>query len=323
MEFKVDQYTQRLNQAIDALDLEGNPPELYDPIRYIMSLGGKRIRPILCLLAADLFEGNESQATLAALSIEVFHNFTLVHDDIMDEAPLRRGKKTVHEKWNRDIAILSGDVMFVKAYDLLLATNSPKLPVLIKLFNTTAVEVCEGQQLDMNFETTETVSIENYIRMIELKTSVLLACSLKMGALISDANEVDANHLYDFGKNLGIAFQIQDDLLDAYGDPTKFGKRVGGDIISNKKTYLLLTALEAASVSQKSKLLHLFKETNQELKISETKSLFEELGVPDKTERAIAQYYESALQSLEKISIAKEKKTPLRDLAKQIMDRTH
>lgn len=319
----LEPYIKRLNNAIQELNLEGDPAELYEPIRYIMALGGKRIRPILCLIAADLFDGDQEKATIAALSIEVFHNFTLVHDDIMDEAPLRRGQMTIHEKWNRDIAILSGDVMFVKAYELLVSTNSPYLVDLLRLFNQTAIEVCEGQQLDMNFESEKQVVLDRYLKMIELKTSVLLACSLKMGAIISGAAKEDAKHIYEFGRNLGIAFQIQDDYLDVYGDPDKFGKRVGGDIISNKKTFLLLSAIENASQNQLNKFQELARLSDHNKKVEETKALFEELGIPKKTEQAIESYYLLALEHLDKIKISEERKLPLKELSKQIMGRSY
>ena len=314
-------YTELLEQEIKNLGINGSPKELYDPINYILSLGGKRIRPALCLLAADLFEGNIQEAKYAALSVEVFHNFTLVHDDIMDEAPIRRGQATVHEKWNRDIAILSGDVMLVKAYELIAKLDASHLPGVLKLFNKTAIEVCEGQQMDMNFEIAKGVTISEYIRMIELKTSVLLACSLKMGALISDASEKDANLLYEFGRNLGIAFQIQDDLLDAYGDPEKFGKRVGGDIISNKKTYLLLTAVEKADQKQSNNLFNLLnqKDIEEQEKVNSIKVIYNSIGVPELANQAIKSYYDMAIDSLAAIDVKEARKESLRSLAQQIM----
>lgn len=316
-------YVELLEKEIKSLNISGSPKELYDPINYILSLGGKRIRPALCLLATDLFQGDIQEAKYAALSVEVFHNFTLVHDDIMDEAPIRRGQATVHEKWNRDIAILSGDVMFVKAYELLSKLDVKHLPDVFKLFNQTAIEVCEGQQMDMNFETDKEVAISQYIKMIELKTSVLLACSLKMGALISDATKEDADLIYEFGRNLGIAFQIQDDLLDVYGDPEKFGKRVGGDIISNKKTYLLLTAIEKANDSQLSNLKDLLNQNDfkDEEKVEAMKALYNEIGIPKLTEQAIQSYYDIAIQSLDAIQVESNRKEALKILAQQIMQR--
>jgi geranylgeranyl diphosphate synthase type II len=316
-------YAKFLEQKILELEISGSPKELYEPISYILSLGGKRIRPALCLLATDLFGGDIQETKYAALSVEVFHNFTLVHDDIMDEAPIRRGQATVHEKWNRDIAILSGDVMFVKAYELISKLNSKHLPSVFKLFNQTAIEVCEGQQMDMNFETSEIVSIEEYIKMIELKTSVLLACSLKMGALISDATEKDANLIYEFGRNLGIAFQIQDDLLDVYGDPEKFGKRVGGDIVSNKKTYLLLTAIEKADQEQLANINNLLTQSKfeEEVKVEAMKSVYNKIGIPKLSAKAIQFYYDLAISSLDAIEVEGSRKKPLRLLAQQIMQR--
>lgn len=317
------EYTKLLQQEIEQLSISGEPKELYDPINYILSLGGKRIRPALCLLGTDLFDGDIQEAKHAAICVEVFHNFTLVHDDIMDEAPIRRGKPTVHEKWNRDIAILSGDVMFVKAYELLSKLDPKHLPEVFKLFNKTAIEVCEGQQMDMNFENAKEVAISQYIKMIELKTSVLLACSLKMGAIIANSSEKDAELIYEFGRNLGIAFQIQDDLLDAYGDPEKFGKRVGGDIISNKKTYLLLTAIEKASEAQLEKLKDLLNQSEFEdqEKVDAMKAVYNEIGIPKLTENAIQEYYDIAMQSLSAIGVKDGKKQNLRLLAQQIMQR--
>ena len=239
----------------------------------------------------------------------------------MDEAPIRRGQATVHEKWNRDIAILSGDVMLVKAYELIAKLDASHLPGVLKLFNKTAIEVCEGQQMDMNFEIAKGVTISEYIRMIELKTSVLLACSLKMGALISDASEKDANLLYEFGRNLGIAFQIQDDLLDAYGDPEKFGKRVGGDIISNKKTYLLLTAVEKADQKQSNNLFNLLnqKDIEEQEKVNSIKVIYNSIGVPELANQAIKSYYDMAIDSLAAIDVKEARKESLRSLAQQIM----
>lgn len=312
-----------LEREINNLGFTGSPKELYNPINYILSLGGKRIRPALCLLATDLFQGDIEEAKYAALSIEVFHNFTLVHDDIMDEAPIRRGQATVHEKWNRDIAILSGDVMFVKAYELLSNIEVKHLPAVFKLFNKTAIEVCEGQQMDMNFETAKEVSIPEYIRMIELKTSVLLACSLKMGALISNSSEKDAELIYEFGRNLGIAFQIQDDLLDAYGDPEKFGKRVGGDIISNKKTFLLLTASAKANENQLKILNNLLSQIDfdDKVKVDAMKDIYNEMGIPKLAEKTIQDYYDLAMNSLDDIQVDSERKESLIALAQQIMQR--
>ena len=251
---KIVYYIETVNQALDSLSLDKEPKELYDPIKYTLDLGGKRIRPALLLLANDLFGGTDDKAINSALAIEVFHNFTLVHDDIMDDAPLRRGKDTVYKKWDTNIAILSGDVMLVQAIQLLSKNNHAHLHDVLNIFNTTAIQVCEGQQMDMNFETSSSVAIDDYLKMIELKTAVLVAASLKIGAILGQASSDSSHHIYEFGKNLGIAFQLMDDILDLYGNPEKVGKRVGGDVIANKKTYLLLKAQELATGKTKKDL---------------------------------------------------------------------
>jgi geranylgeranyl diphosphate synthase type II len=253
-------FTTHLGQYLKELDKK-QPRELYEPENYILSLGGKRIRPLLCLIACDLFDKDAKQSLNAALSVELFHNFSLIHDDILDKAPLRRGMPTVHSKWNSDIAILSGDVMMVKAFDVLKNYEATKLGNLLSIFAATSIEVCEGQQMDMNFETQSEVRVNDYLHMITLKTAVLLGCSLKMGAICADASKEDQGHLYEFGKHVGIAFQLMDDVLDAYADDAKFGKQVGGDIIANKKTFLLLKEFELANPSQKEKLNALLKLT--------------------------------------------------------------
>ena len=239
-------YQQQIEAALKDKKYGSNPKELYEPIAYIMSLGGKRLRPVLVFIATDMFDGDAAKALHPALAIELFHNFTLVHDDLMDKAPLRRNQPTVHEKWNNNIAILSGDAMMVRAYQELCLADPSMLPQLLEIFSDTAVKVCEGQQYDMNYESMTKVSIQQYIKMIELKTAVLLGGALKIGAVIGGAREEDAQRLYDFGKHIGIAFQLQDDILDVYADAAKFGKQKGGDIIANKKTYLLLKAIEMA-----------------------------------------------------------------------------
>lgn len=315
-------FSEKIEREIKANPITGEPKELYNPIDYTLQLGGKRIRPVLCLLAAQLFAGSEEKALKAAMGIEIFHNFTLVHDDIMDEAPLRRGNPSVHKKWNRDIAILSGDVMMVKAYEKLLESDVKNISQVLQLFNQTAIEVCEGQQLDMNFEERNDVSLKEYLKMIELKTAVLLACSLKVGALVSGAKEKDANLLYEFGRNLGIAFQIQDDYLDAYADPDKFGKRVGGDIISNKKTYLLLSALEHSSSAQREEINHLLsKEFSDEEKVSKMLDLYNEIDIPQKSREKMNSFYELGMSALSEIDTKQELKAPLIDLANALMER--
>jgi geranylgeranyl diphosphate synthase type II len=315
------QYSAYLENEINAIDFPKNPSNLYDPLRYFLSLGGKRMRPILTLLGAELFGELKENALSAALSVEVFHNFTLIHDDIMDEAPLRRNRATVHTKWNQNIAILSGDVLFVKGYQLLVKQKPEHLQPLIELFNKTAIEVCEGQQMDMDFESRKDVSIDEYIEMIRLKTSVLLGCALEMGAVIGNATESDRKHIYNFGQNIGIAFQIQDDILDLFADPDKFGKQVGGDVISNKKTLLNLHAFLLASEKQKQILEKLSVERNIELKIEETKSLYEKIGARACCEKEMENYHAKAMKSLEAITVNDNAKETLISLANFLMNR--
>jgi len=299
------------------------PKNLYQPIKYSLELGGKRIRPALLLLANDLFGGKNKGAINAALAIEVFHNFTLLHDDIMDDAPLRRGKDTVYKKWGSNIAILAGDVMFVNAIQLLAKNDTSKLPEILDLFNTTAVEVCEGQQFDMNFETLQNVSIDDYLKMIELKTAVLLAASLKIGAILGNASQENANHIYEFGRNLGVAFQLMDDILDLYGDPEKFGKQVGGDIIANKKTYLLLKAQEVATGDLKKQLEFSLSSTalKNEAKIEKVKAIFNQLNIRKLAEDEMNLFYNTAISHLDSIDAPIEKKQVFESFAKSLMKR--
>ncbi|TDQ16221.1 geranylgeranyl diphosphate synthase type II [Algoriphagus boseongensis] len=298
----------KLEHHITSHNFGESPNELYEPITYIMSLGGKRIRPLLSLLAYGIYGKNPEEILSQASAVEVFHNFTLMHDDIMDNAPLRRGKATVHEKWNSNIAILSGDVMLVRAYDLLLGTEPSLLPEVIRLFNQTAAEVCEGQQLDMNFETYETVSEEEYLNMIRLKTAVLLGFALQLGAILAGAEKEDAQKLYDFGVNIGVGFQLKDDLLDVYADKAKFGKQVGGDIISNKKTFLLLKALELAEGADAKELNHWLslQDFNKEEKVNAVKGIYEKLGIKALTEAKMQYYFDSGFRQLESIHFKNE-----------------
>ncbi len=316
------EHVKTLEQELFKLKFPDQPAELYDPIQYTLSLGGKRIRPALCLMASEMYSSKNEAAMHAALAVEIFHNFTLVHDDIMDEAPLRRGKASVHQKWNRDIAILSGDVMFVKAIEQIALIDGKYLSKALQLFNRTAVEVCEGQQMDMNFEDRR-ANLSEYLKMIELKTAVLLACSLQMGAMVNDASEEDQKALYEFGRNIGIAFQIQDDYLDAFGDAQQFGKQRGGDIISNKKTYLLLKAFEIANEEQKEELNRAknIQETN--LKVETFLKIFSEIDVPGLTKKAISHYSTIAMNSLESISLGGNSTKELSKLANQLMERTY
>lgn len=299
------------------------PRELYDPEKYILSLGGKRIRPLLCLIACDLFGKNVSHSLNAALSVELFHNFSLIHDDILDKAPLRRGMPTVHSKWNSDIAILSGDVMLAKAFGILKEYEADKLSKLLSLFSQTAIEVCEGQQLDMNFESRSEVSVQEYIGMITYKTAVLLGCSLKMGAICAGTSRKNAEHIYDFGKHVGIAFQLMDDLLDAFASDEKFGKQIGGDIISNKKTFLLLKALELADTVQLTELNNLLqlRENNASEKIKGVLEIYSCLHIQSITEKEADKHTKIALQHLHAIEAPSEKKQQLESLALQLLNR--
>lgn len=300
---------------------KGNPSELYEPINYALNLGGKRIRPILVLLSNELFGGKSSDAMNAALAIEVFHNFTLLHDDIMDNAPLRRGKATVHEFWNSNIAILSGDTMFVQSYQLMASVKSDRLAELLSLFSKTAIEVCEGQQHDMNFEQLKSVSIDEYIQMITLKTAVLLAASLEIGAIIANASPQDAQYMYDYGKNIGVAFQLQDDILDVYAQQADFGKQVAGDIVSNKKTILMLKAFEQANEQQKVSLSELLNETNPHTKIQGVMKVYEDLQVKYKAEEIMNAYFQKADDILDKTSLKLESKEILRAFSNALKNR--
>src|SRR5690349_17372384 len=283
----IAQYQQWLEQEIRKQKFWKSPASLYEPIRYIMELGGKRLRPMLTLLAYSLFRDDVKRIVPYAVAVEAFHNFTLMHDDIMDKAPLRRGKQTVHEKWNVNTAILSGDVMLVKVYDMFLGIEPEKMKVVLKAFNQCAAEVCEGQQWDMEFETTDQVTEAEYINMIRLKTAVLLGFSLELGAILGDAPEEDRKALREFGTNIGIGFQLKDDLLDAYADPEKFGKQVGGDIIANKKTFLLIKAREKAQGKMKKQLDEwlALKKFNKNKKVAGVKAIYDDLGVPALAEK--------------------------------------
>ncbi|MFD2246718.1 polyprenyl synthetase family protein [Pontibacter ruber] len=316
--------SEKINHTLSTLRYGENPSELYEPIRYIMALGGKRIRPLLVLLAAKMYNEDVEKTLLPAAGLEVFHNFTLMHDDIMDKAPLRRGKQTVHEKWNANTAILSGDVMLVRAYQLMMQVAPDKLPKVLELFSQTAAEVCEGQQLDMNFEQRGEVSIQEYIQMITLKTAVLLGFSLELGAILQGAPDSDAEHLKAFGDNVGIAFQLRDDLLDVYGDKDKFGKQVGGDILSDKKTFLMLTALEQANETQLQTILGWRDRTGAETaeeKVKAITQVYDELHIRQQTEQQIDLYFRSALQHLDAVQVPDERKATLRGLALQLMER--
>jgi geranylgeranyl diphosphate synthase, type II len=316
--------SEKINQTLSSIQYGNNPLELYEPIRYIMALGGKRIRPLLVLLSAQMYEKDVENILLPAAGVEVFHNFTLMHDDIMDKAPIRRGKQTVHEKWNANIAILSGDVMLVRAYQLFLGVPSDKLARVLQLFSETAAQVCEGQQLDMNFEQREQVSIKEYVEMITLKTAVLLGFSLELGAILQGAPDTDAEHLKLFGNNIGIAFQLRDDLLDVYADKAKFGKQVGGDILSDKKTFLMLTALEQADEVQHQTILNWRDITDAciaEEKVQAVTKIYDQLNIKQQTEQKIEHYFQEALQHLSAVQVPEAQKVAINSLALQLMER--
>jgi len=316
-------FTDAIQQQLQLTEYGQYPPELYDPIRYIMSLSGKRMRPLLTLMAAYLFTDDWRKAIQPALGVEVFHNFSLMHDDIMDQAPLRRGQPTVHEKWNQNIAILSGDVMLVNAYELLLAVDADKLKPVISRFSRTAAEVCEGQQLDMNFETRWDVTEDEYIQMIRLKTSVLLGYSLELGGLIAGADAETTRHLYEGGVNIGIGFQLKDDLLDVYGDPAKFGKQVGGDILANKKTFLLIEALQQAQGPVRDDLTNWLQKpvTDKGEKVQAVTAIYEQLGIRQITESRISEYFARGFANFDQITADPARKAFLIQFVRQLAER--
>ena len=309
-----------IDEKIKDLKFSNSPESLYQPIQYIMNLPSKRIRPVLLLMAHQLFDENIQEGILPAMAIEFFHNFTLLHDDIMDNAPLRRGSATVHEKWNNNIAILSGDVMMIYAYQLISKLDSRYLKNVIDVFNKAAIKVCEGQQLDMNFETQENITLVDYMKMIKYKTAVLLAVSLKIGSITGGANEDQQNHLYDFGINMGMAFQLKDDLLDIFGSKEKFGKQVGGDILASKKTFLYLKSLQLADDKTKLRLQDLYKnEANPILKINSVTEIFKSLNIQKHTNDMMNAYYIKAMKHLNEID--SEQKDPLVLFCNKLMDR--
>lgn len=312
-----------VNRKISDIQFESSAKNLYDPISYTLDLGGKRIRPVLTLMSNLMFGGTNEQAISAALAIEIFHNFTLLHDDVMDHAEIRRGKPTVHKKWNENSAILSGDAMLIVAYQHLSKTNPDKLPHVLQVFSQTALEVCEGQQFDMEFETRSDVSASEYLEMIRLKTAVLLGCALKTGAIIGGANEKQQEAIYKFGELIGLAFQLKDDLLDVYGDVSKFGKNIGGDIVSNKKTYLLIQALHHANAHQKEALNTWIKSVDfdRDVKIKAVTEIYNQIGVKQIAETLMTEYYNEALNYLNKLGLETEKTAPLLNLAEKLMNR--
>lgn len=314
--------SEKFNSYFSTRHFPAAPATLYDPAHYFLGLGGKRVRPVICLMANELFGEITNDAYAVATAIELFHNFSLIHDDIMDKAPLRRGMQTVHEKYGESTALLAGDVMLVVAYDYLNKVDAHHIHKIIQLFNKTAKEVCEGQQLDMDFEKRLSVSFEDYIEMIALKTSVLIASSLQMGAVLGGAGPGNQEHLYAFGKNLGIAFQVQDDYLDAFGDPAKFGKQVGGDILANKKTFLMIHALEAGNATQVQELTDLLHASPAD-KVTRVLSIFRECGVDKWAFDLKEKYIQSAFQHLEDAAIVSVRKQPLIQLAQFLVQRDY
>jgi geranylgeranyl diphosphate synthase type II len=314
--------SQKFTLYFDKRHFPTEPPSLYDPNEYFLKMGGKRIRPVLCLMGNELFDDIRSDAWHVGTAIELFHNFTLIHDDIMDKAPLRRGMETVHAKFGENTAILAGDVMLVMAYEELNKIQLELLRPILHLFNRTAKEVCEGQQLDMDFEKLETISLESYLNMITLKTSVALAASLQTGAILGGAGERNQHLLYNFGKKLGIAFQVQDDYLDAFGDPAKFGKQVGGDILSNKKTFLLIHAMESANASQKKELKQLLA-GSADNKVEKVVEIFHDCKVDQWALALKDKYLDEAFTHLEDIAVLSKRKEPLKELAQFLVKRDH
>lgn len=318
-----NRYIEAINVQISKARFGESPTNLYEPIRYIMSLGGKRLRPVLTLLGYGLFAKDYERVLEPAMAVEVFHNFTLMHDDIMDEAPLRRGKDTVHIKWNTPTAILSGDIMLVKAYELFMGLPASQLIPALNYFNKVAAEVCEGQQEDMDFEAREMVPVGEYLEMIRKKTAVLLGYSLRLGAILAETTEEEANQLDDFGVNIGIGFQLMDDLLDVYADAAKFGKQVGGDIISNKKTYLLITALEQANETQRAQLNHWLSLTDfdPKEKVAAFKAIYQDLQIKEQTQQLIEAYFQKGFAQLEHIPAEAAAKQQLIDFTNYLAKR--
>lgn len=312
-----------VEKHIQNISIPDTPPELYEPVKYVLSLGGKRIRPALVLLACDLFAGSVDSALIPAVAIEIFHNFTLLHDDIMDRSEMRRGQATVHVKYSENVAILSGDVMSIMASRFINQSPGVVLSAVHEVFTKSAMEVCEGQQMDMNFEELLTVSEEDYMTMIRLKTAVLIAASLKIGAVLGGASQTDANDLYNFGLNLGLAFQLQDDLLDTFGDQRTIGKMLGTDIVANKKTFLMIKALEKASPDQRKTLTDWLTKTEfvREEKVGAVTDIYKQLKINDITSKLIREFYDKSLKNLSNLNKPDERKVELTNFASYLMNR--
>lgn len=320
-----DELLTQVNAFLDALPYERTPKSLYEPIRYVLSMGGKRIRPVLMLLGYNLYKEDTEKILMNAIALETYHNYTLLHDDLMDQADLRRGHETVHKKWDANTAILSGDSMLVLAYERMAQCDSRHLADVLRLFTTTALEIGEGQQYDMEFETRDDVREEEYIEMIRLKTSVLLACALKIGAILADASAEDADNLYKFGEQIGLAFQLQDDYLDVYGDSKVFGKKIGGDITSNKKTFMLINAFSHANEAQRQELEKWVnaKSFDREEKIAAVTRLYNEIGIDKMAQAKIAYYFEQSKKYLDAVQVPAERKEELQKYAQRMMKRKY
>lgn len=320
-----DELLTQVNAFLDALPYERTPKSLYEPIRYVLSMGGKRIRPVLMLLGYNLYKEDTDKILMNAIALETYHNYTLLHDDLMDQADLRRGHETVHKKWDANTAILSGDSMLVLAYERMAQCDSRHLADVLRLFTTTALEIGEGQQYDMEFETRDDVREEEYIEMIRLKTSVLLACALKIGAILADAPAEDADSLYKFGEQIGLAFQLQDDYLDVYGDSKVFGKKIGGDITSNKKTFMLINAFSHADEAQRQELEKWVnaKSFDREEKIAAVTRLYNEIGIDKMAQDKIAYYFEQSKKYLDAVQVPAERKEELLKYAQRMMKRKY
>jgi len=312
------------NSILNKQTFLGKPGKLYEPIEYTVKLGGKRLRPVLCLAACEMYNGNIEEATQTAIALELFHNFTLIHDDIMDKAPIRRGQPTVYQKWDSNTAILSGDTTFAKAYEYISKIDKKHIPDVLPILTQVAIEVCEGQQFDLDFETQISVSESEYLEMIRLKTAVLLAASLKAGATIGEAPETDKENIYKFGEHIGMAFQLKDDLLDVFADEKKFGKKTGNDIVTNKKTYLLIKAFELASPEIRNRLSELFTPNvsfNKEEKIKEVKEIYKTLDIEQHTKNKMLEYQQKAMTALSSINIDGKNKQILINIADKLLDR--
>ena len=321
--YKSEELLKKVNEALDGLAYDRQPSSLYDPIKYVLSLGGKRVRPVLMLLAYNLYKEDPESIMMQAVGLETYHNFTLLHDDLMDNADMRRGHETVHRKWNANQAILSGDTMLLQAFQRMGMCQADKLQQVIGLFTETTLEIDEGQQLDVEFETRNDVTEGEYIEMIRLKTSVLLACALKIGAILAGASEADQEHLYRFGEQIGLAFQLQDDLLDVYGDPKVFGKNIGGDITSNKKTYMLINAVNRANEAQRAELTKWIEATtfDRHEKVQAVTRLYDEIGIRQLCEQKIEACYALARQYMDQVSVSEDRKAELKAYAAAMMHR--